>query len=304
MPLLDFARHYELPVKRQNLRLILWAGDGVHGGTSDVARLRGYDMYLCRGLTKEGLEHNLADLSPDQTICIIDVFNPEEMAEFCRHFDGAFSLINSDYYGNTPTLPIKEYTRLLAKDGIARNIEGINSLRMPVEEMLDSLELVAPALPPELHEKRMWTSLILDLAKRDELSPGAVWTSPDLKHSYYDFVRLSQERFVQWQKRRNPAWPARAETCEEHWDNLPLKVLLANTKSDDIKGLLDVAAFDRFLCSKIPDRFHNGDISFKQKVLKMLSIEVSRNLTVEIGYYEDERRGGSQFGMTLIKKFN
>jgi hypothetical protein len=259
-------------------------------------------MYLCRGY--EGIKRNLLDLSPDQTICVIDVFNENEMAEFHRHFDGAFSLINSDYYGNTPTLPLKEYTRLLAKDGIARNIEGINSLRMPVEEMLDSLELVAPALPPELHEKRMWTSMILDLAKRDELSPGAVWTSPDLKQSYYDYVRLSQERFVQWQKRRNPAWPARAETCEEHWDNLPLKVLLANTKSDDIKGLLDVAAFDRFLCSKIPERFHNGDISFKQNVLKLLSIEVPQTLTVEIGYYEDERRGGSQFGMTLIKKFN
>ena len=311
MPLLDFARHYELPAKRQKLKLILWAGDGIHGEISDVARLRGYDMYICLGITKEGVRRNLQDLAPDQTICLIDVFNLGQMAEFHKHFDGAFSLINSDYYGNTPTLPLIDYERLLSDGGVARNIEGLNSLRMPVEEMLDSLELVAPLLSPELNDKRLWSSLILDLAKRDQLSPGAVWSSPDLKHPYYDYVRTEQNRFAEWQKRRNPSWPARGATLEEHWAILPVRTLSANLLSanllrgpDEITRLLDIEAFDRFLATKIPERFHESNHTFKQKILKLLSLDVPPSLVVEISQYKDDRCGGLQHGITLIKKLH
>jgi hypothetical protein len=306
MPLLDFARHYEPLKKRQNLRLILWAGDGVHGDVSDVARLRGYDMYLCMGLTEEGVQRNLRDLSSDQTICLINIFNLDQMAEFHKHFDGAFSFINSDYYGNTPSLPLIDYERLLCPGGIARNIEGINGLRMPVEEMLDHLELAAPALPSELNEKRLWTSRILDLAKRDQLTPGAVWSSPDLKDPYYDNVRVEQERFMERQKMRSSVWPSRGATLEEHWEKLPVRTLTANLLRipDEILKLLDMEAFDRFLATKIPERFHKSNNTFKQKILKLLSLDVPPSLVVEISEYKDDRRGGLEHGIILVKKLH
>ena len=297
MPLLDFNRHIELPAKRTNLRLMLWAGDSVHHGVSDVARLPGYDMYICLGLSNEGVDHNMRHLSLEQTICLIDVRNHNQMEKFHNYFDGAFSFINSDYHGNTPKLPFEDYLRLLAPGGMARNTEGINGLIMREDEMLNRLEILAPILPYELQMRRRWAKV------RDELGPGEVWSSPDLKHEYYSYAREAQQRFEGWQKERNPAWPRHEPTLEAHWETLPLKTFLVSfEQAQGASALLDRAAFDRFLCSKIPAQFHDGDIPFKQRVLSMVLTDLPAGLRPEIGPYEDERRGGiMDFGLTLVK---
>ena len=304
MPLLDFNRHLQLPAKRTNLRLMLWAGDSVHHGVSDVARLPGYDMYICLGLNNEGIDRNMRDLSLEQTICLIDVYKSKHMEQFCQHFQGAFSFINSDYHGNTPKLPFEVYLRLLTPGGMARNTEGINGLIMPEDEILNRLEILAPILPYELQLRRRWAKVIVDLGVRDEISPGEVWSSPDLKHEYYSYAREAQQRFEDWQKERNPAWPRHESTLEAHWKTLSLNTFLVSFErgEPEISALLDRAAFDRFLCSKIPAQFHNGDIPFKQKVLSMVLTDLPAGLRPEIGPYEDERRGGiMDFGLTLVK---
>jgi hypothetical protein len=74
--------------------------------------------------------------------------------------------------------------------------------------------------------------------------------------------------------------------------------------SDDILNLLDMEAFDRFLATKIPERFHGSTYNFKQKILKLLSLDVPPSLVVEISQYEDDRRGGLEHGIILVKKLH
>jgi len=227
---LDFSNprfsESELPPKRSNLKLILWAGDGNHDGVSDVHRLAGYDVYLCLGLPGH-LQKNIADLTGSQTLCMVNVNDTEQMAVFESIFKGAFSIIDTDYYGNTPTLSPAYYVSLLGSQGRANNTEGINSLVMPTENLLNMLEIFAPILPAHQREQRIWSSGIIELAKRDDLPTSHVWASPDLKQPFYDRTRELQEYFVTWQKLRNPLWPKCAETLEGHWDTLSIKTLCA-----------------------------------------------------------------------------
>jgi hypothetical protein len=310
---LDFSNEVNYTATRKNLRMMLWAGDGEHDGITDVQRLRDYDVYLCMNLG-DGVKKNSPHLQNGQVICILNVDNVIQMTEFHRIFDGAFVDIYADYIGNTPTLPLTDYLRLLAPAGIAHNIEGINSVIMPTEEILNRLELLAPILSPEGYNKRMWCQGILNLAKRDDLSPAAVWTSPDLKHTAYDGVRHEQERFVMWQKQRNPRWPMRGPTLEEHWAQLPaytLRVSISRKSlpSDDTVELLEqhLPAFERFLKGKIsmPPRIHlaadDYSIHDMQHILKYMDYEMPEGLVGQIGYYWDTRRTGDIFGMRLIR---
>ena len=41
-----------------DLRLILWAGDGIHEGITDIERLPHFDVYLCLGFTA-GIDANV-----------------------------------------------------------------------------------------------------------------------------------------------------------------------------------------------------------------------------------------------------
>jgi len=241
-----------------------------------------------------------------------------QMAEFHRIFDGAFAVIDSDYCGNTPTLPLEDYQRLLAPGGVAHNIEGINSIVMPVEDKLNRLELLAPVLTFEQSYGRRWSQHVLDLAKRDEIPPSVVWKSPDLKHAYYHYVHESQADFERWQKVRNPQWPAHASTLEEHWDQLPLRTLCVSLNDVRIPGDTSVAllephleAFAAYLSKRIEslksprmilneeDYTANG-IRILQSILKDMSTELPEGLTGIVGYYRDERRPDTQaFGLSL-----
>ena len=85
-----------------------------------------------------------------------------------------------------------------------------------------------------------------------------------------------------------------------------MRTLAANLlrTSDENLGLLDLAAFDQFLCTKIPEKFHSASINLKQKILKMFSAGIPEALTLEFGYYEDERRGCAQDGLSLVKNLH
>ena len=316
------VRPEHLPPNRSNLRLMLWAGDGLHEGVSDVKRLDLYDVYLCGGYTN--LEWNIADLSGSQAICIIDANDRTQMEEFLWGFGGAFCQIDADYFGNTPTLKMDYYTRLLARDGIAHNIEGINSLRMPEEEMLNFLEIFAPVLSDELSQKRLWHSLILDVARKDGISPGEVWSSGDLKHSFYDNAHEAQMRFMKWQKERNPAWPAKGGGLDEHWVHLSTYVL-TSPLTLQVEALVPYfEAFSGFLTEKIDNILHSKPeftlktddfravcygkepleiIKIKQQILKSLGTELPQRIVGIIGNSLDERMPDrpNAYGLSLFR---
>jgi hypothetical protein len=316
------VRPEHLPPNRTNLRLMLWAGDGLHGEVSDVKRLDAYDVYLCGGYTN--LERNIADLSGSQTICIIDANDRTQMEEFLWGFGGAFRQIDADYFGNTPTLKMDYYPRLLAQDGMAHNIEGINALRMPDEEKLNFLEIFAPVLPNELAQKRLWHSFVLNLARQDGLSPGEVWSSGDFKYSFYDHIRKAHETFIIWQKERNPAWPMKGKTLEEHWAHLSTYVLTSPLTLQVAALVPYFDAFSGFLTEKIDSILHSKPqftfkvedfravcygkepldiIKLKQHVLKILDTELPERVVGIIGNSLDERipERPNAYGLSLFR---
>jgi hypothetical protein len=220
-------------LKRSDLKLMLWAGDGCHDGKSDIARLPGYDVYLCAGIP-EHLELNKTDLyarPPENPacICIIDVSYPNMMARFTSLFKGRFALIDSDYYGNTPTLLAKYYEELLAMNGKAFHIQGINSLRYPQMELQDIMEIFAPVLPDDIALKRKWTSEMIELAKNNCLDVHQTWGSRDMHTDYYKEMRARQEKYLNDQKERFPllqtARTVPISQLEKYWAQLPLNTL-------------------------------------------------------------------------------
>ena len=328
--ILDFTRRHTAanvqPPLQPNLRLMLWAGDGESDGVSDVERLPNYDIYLCLGFEGPRFDKNIDNLTESQQICIIDIHKTEQMARFQQSFAGSFALIDADYRGNTPALPLAVYAALLAPGGHAYNTEGINGLRMPEEDLLNTLEIFAPVLPPDLKERRQWSNIIIGMAKGNEITPGEAWASPDLKDPIFRTIVEAQNRFVQWQSERNRAWPLCAHSLEEQWATLADRVLTWGILDDAsvlqpirphllkfsdyleqrIRTLMLEKGMDRhdYLteCEKI-DGEAVVAVRFKQKVLKWLLREVPATLSVKIGYYADERLPGApgSFGLSYLK---
>ena len=312
----------QLPPIRTGLRLMLWAGDGEHHGVSDVTRLRGYDVFLCMGLQKDILQRNIDNLFGSQTLCIINMHEKEQMTEFCREFAGAFSHIDSDYQGNTPTLPMNYYSLLLGSGGVARNIVGINGIIMSNEDMLNTVELFFPVLDEETKQKRFWEKSVLALGKRDEISAGEAWSSPGFSHHHYDYVREAQARFITWQKRRNSAWPSYKPTLDEQWDSLGADVIASRISLPIAEEHL--AHFSTYLTKKIASILEAkpnftlvqsamneasygkdvmGVIRIQQNVIKHLMTELPSSLTGMIGRYIDDRHESrpAEFGLSLIR---
>jgi hypothetical protein len=301
---------------------MLWAGDGEHDGVSDVARLRGYDVFLCMGLNQEMLQRNIDRMVGSQTLCIINMHEKEQMTEFCREFTGAFSHIDSDYYGNTPSFPMNYYSLLLGSGGMARNIVGINTLIMVEEDMLNTVELFFPVLDDKAKQRRFWDKSVLALSNRDELSPGEVWSSSGLSHHYYDYAREAQDRFVKWQKRRNSAWPSYKLTLYEQWESLGADLLSSRISlpievqylekfsaylTQKIASILEAKPMFTLVQSAMDEDCYGKDIAavirIKQNVIKHLMTELPSSLTGMIGRYIDERYESrpAEFGLTLIR---
>ena len=217
-----------------DLRMVLWAGDCVHDEITDIERLPNFDVYLCIGFIQT-LGANIDYIynrSNPGIICIIDVSMKEQMARFTELFRGRFSVIDSDYNGNTPTLPREYYDVLLSEDGKAFNIVGINGCVLPTENFQNSLELFAPMLSPEDNYLRTWTQEIVDIARVDRLSPSGVWSCPEFKGNYYDGLKARQEQLVKWNKDRNPLSMQldkySKDNIEEYWKLLPIHILTVN----------------------------------------------------------------------------
>lgn len=328
--ILDFTRRHTAanvqPPLHPNLRLMLWAGDGESEGVTDIERLPNYDVYLCLGFEGPRFDKNVDSLTGSQKICILNIHDKEQMARFQRVFAGSFALINADYRGNTPALPLAVYATLLAAGGRAYNTEGINGLRMPEEDLLNTLEIFAPVLSPDLKERRQWSNMIIGMAKGNEITPGEAWASPDLKDPLFRTIVEGQNRFIQWQSERNKAWPLCAQSLEEQWASLGDRVLTWGILND--LSVLEVIRphllkFSDYLEQRIRTTMlekgmdnHDyltesekidGDavvhVRFKQKVLKWLLREVPASLSVQIGYYADERLPGApgSFGLWYLK---
>lgn len=328
--ILDFTRRHTTPQNlpfHQNLRLILWAGDGENDGISDVERLPNYDVYVCLGFEGPRFDKNVDRLTDSQTICLLNIHEPNQMARFQKAFAGSFALIDADYRGNTPTLPLTAYAALLAPGGHAYNTEGINGLRMPEEDLLNTLEIFAPILSPALKERRKWSNIIIEMAKGNEITPGEAWASSDLRNPIFRTIVEGQNRFIQWQTERNGAWPLCAETLEGQWVSLSDRVLtwgiLHDSRvlevigphlqefSDHLSRKIDKLMLEKGVdrqdylteCGKMADGEAVLAVRLKQRVLKWLVREVPAGLSVKVGYYIDARlpEGPTQFGLWYLR---
>lgn len=218
---------------RSDLRMILWAGDCVHDEITDIERLPDFDVYLCYGFIQtlqQNVDYMYNNRSNGGVICIIDALNKELMDNFVNIFRGRFSIIDSDYNGNTPTLAREYYDALLSDNGKAFNIKGINGCVLPTEDFQNCMELFAPMLSRGDNYLRTWTAEIVDIARVDGLSPSAAWTSPDFKGDYYNGIRVRQEQLMKWNKNRNPvsSYEYSKDNIEEYWKLLPLHILTVN----------------------------------------------------------------------------
>jgi hypothetical protein len=193
---------------------------------------------------------------------------------------------------------------------------------MPVDNMLSTLEAFAPVLDYETRQKRLWSEGVIKLAKRDQLSPAEVWSSGDLKHSYYNYIREEQERFAGWQISRNPQWPAMKPTLREQ-----LEILGADVLTRPIAHPIEqphLEEFSRFLTEKIQSTLQiktnftlvqsamdeatygkdlAGVIRVKQATMKMLTTDIPPSMTAIIGRILDERypTNPTEFGLTLVR---
>ena len=250
--------------------LMLWAGDCVHGGAPDVQRLPDYDVYLCYGF--DGLDANLnvnRDPGKPMCICVIDIHDEQQLANFTELFQNKFQTINSDYHGNTPRLPMEAYRSLLKQGGSAYNTEGINAVFFPTVAFRDTLELFAPVLPDNLKPRRKWTKSVLELARDNGLSVEATWTSPDLHIPYYNELRKEQINFDESQARRYPSQKLynlqyTADTIEEYWDTLPDHIFLVSPH----RGLAWENVEDEWM------------VPFKMRLIPYLEGRIKRSMTV------------------------
>jgi hypothetical protein len=275
----------EIPkwLANKDASLMLWAGDCIHFGVTDVDRLPGYDVYLCYGF--DGLDVNvnaIVNNGQEKLICVIDIHNEQQLNKFVHLFKNKFQTINSDYLGNTPNLTMETYRDLLKRGGTAYNTEGINAVFFPTIAFRDTLELLAPVLPEELKPRRKWTKEILELARDNRLSVEATWTSPDLHISYYDEIRKDQIQFDQAQALRYPGQilyhlKYTADTIEEYWDTLPDHVFLVTPR----RGLSWESLDDEWVQP------------FKARLIAYLENKVKKTMT------EAEKEDFSQYYATL-----
>lgn len=331
MPIILDFKNGNVPAfqRRSGLRLMLWAGDGLHEGVSDIKRLPNYDVYVCLGLGH--LRENVDDMSERQILCIINVHEEGQMNAFYQLFENTFALVDGDYFGNTPKLNMRVYERLLCSGGRAYHTEGLNGLEMVDDGILSTLEVLAPVLTSHLINWRRYSKSIMSLSQRDTLTPGEVLSSPDMKHPFYAYAVEEQKKFERWQKERNPAWPSYKSSLEEHWDSLPITTIVASFNLrhvEHFKGLdshslenlihIHLPAFDAFLRGKIyqsesrvtvhQENFDTkcsiGDQKAQVKTLQFILEKVNTwlpsNLRGTLQYFQDSRKDTHEMEYGLV----
>ena len=329
MSVIDFRQNQPPNIPKwilegSSFKLMLWAGDGCHDGASDVERLQEYDIYLCQGYP-DNLDVNIKYLKErgrEGCICLLDIFNEHQMTTFIGVFSGKISHINSDIFGNTPTLPLIHYKALLESGGTAYNTIGINCAIFPEEEYYDTLELFAPVLSDEVKQLRIWSRDIISLAKDNDLSPAATWSSPDIKHPYYEPVIQRQNKFIERQIKRNPSfnytYKYNSDNFEEYLDTLPSSILTANIgyaiKSHEPLKVITphLERFYTYLKKRIMadgrltfDASMTEDMISPQSLLTYLdqaTAIVNAGLKATIGPYHDTRIMKQAYGVILSKE--
>lgn len=322
-------------INRSDLRVMLWAGDCVHGGVPDVQRLPDYDIYVCNGYPD--LQANLDVLPDGARICLIDINDNEQFMRFVNDFTGKCMEINSDYFGSTPSLSIDTYSILLAERGYAYNTEGIRSGFNPMPRFRIFLELFAPVLTPGLKAQREWTPQILKLAEWNCISPEFVYTDYELKNGTYRYFWDEQNCYWDDRAKLNPKFAEASkytkETLEEYWALLPYSVL-RNTIHAIFDRFMDSAEkeliesyyprLQRFLWTRVVNLAYDGSgiikmndvneyvlkdsdvkrqIDALQTVIGLLDTAekcVECDMTPTIGYYDDSRRPSEDvFGLWI-----
>ena len=305
------------------LKMILWAGDCVHNGITDVERLPGYDVYLCFGFIQT-LQPNIDYMYRRESgnICIVDASSDEQMGRFIKEFKGRFSHIDSDYHGNTPMLKPEYYSALLCKGGKAYNVEGINGVHIYRGDYVNILEIFAPILTTAQNEERRFTENMIKLAKDNDLSVDMAWASPDLSNPCYDEIRDEQLRFLEYRKSLNPKYLlARIvpiNSLEEYWSQLSVKVLACDLKKaeESASALLEdlfgesFERFVRYIIQRVDalvddvSEFRSSVRDFKKIQELLKSSEVASKftgLTVHYSSYIDMRRYKEEYGLWLEK---
>jgi hypothetical protein len=307
---------------RSELRMVLWAGDCVHDGITDIERLPNFDVYLCMGFIntlQANVDYMYNNRSKSGVICIIDVFVKEQMNRFVELFRGRFSVIDSDYNGNTPTLPREYYDSLLSEDGKGFNVKGINGCSFPVEDVQNALELFAPILSREDNYRRTWTKELIEIAKINDLSPSSAWTSPDFKEAYYDRIREGQEQLMKWNENRNPfssqSHHYSKDNIEEYWKLLPLNILTVNIERNNIYdniykpySTMCIERFRSFIVEhiipmiKTSDEFRENSRDMTIKTLQDCYRLCKEYPGIKFGRMEDNRRGGKIYAHWISRK--
>jgi hypothetical protein len=308
------------------LKMILWAGDCVHNGITDVERIPGYDIYLCMGFVN-GIQANIDFISKRDSghICIIDASSPEQMSRFILDYMGRFSLIDSDYHGNTPRLLPEYYSALLSADGKAYNIEGIGGLCIYRGDYVNALETFGPVLNEKLNAERRYTELMLQLASDNNLPVDMAWTSPDLDQPYYKDIKQWQKNFSENRKSLNPnhviAIIMGEDRLEEYWSQLSDEIMcFSSLRAEHIakmplKELIGDTFWNRF-CKYLTDKVEKfvgnlsefrefaDDFSKIQHVLKLSTVAKKFDgFTVNYGFYNDMRKHGNPrvYGLWISK---
>jgi len=316
---IDMDALYGLPEK---LKMVLWAGDCVHDGITDVERLPNFDIYLCYGYPYT-LQDNLDYLNNRikyGLICVIDVENKNQVNFFRELFKGRFSLIDSDYNGNTPTLELGLYNKLLEQGGKAYNIQGINGCYVQLADAQNLLEIFAPIITSKLSDLRRYTPQMIELAKDSNLQIDMAWTSPDLKHVSYDKIRAGQELFSGYRRALNPNHlrPTlfKEDQLEEYWDQLSSilfdfkfqRAIRENGVEEVIRPYIH--RLTAYLKSKLwyhVDKHEDFNEKVGDDLDKLLSFYVLSNrvftgLEFRIGFYLDIRTEKAVYGHYLFKK--
>ena len=319
---------YDIPMKcnlEPPLRMILWAGDGMHDGVTDIERLRNFDIYVCMGYPST-LQPNIDYLynrAEPGVICIVDVSSVEQMQRFIKEFAGRISTIDADYHGNTPRMKPEYYSALLANGGRAYNVEGINSMMIYMADYTNALEVFAPILPDNLKAERRFTPQMVQLAKDNDLPVDFAWTSPDLKDPYYNDIRKGQESYSAYKQALNPnhlvIYKFNDTTLEEYWSELSSDFLTFNytravTHNPALKDILEpyFGRFRVYITSKVMREVDDLDEFIKQvltleEIQKLYKLsQYARKFTgfsQHISTYHDLRYDGGpvKYSMWLTK---
>jgi hypothetical protein len=304
---------------RTDLKMVLWAGDCVHNGETDIERLSEFDVYLCMGFIQTlqtNVDYMYNNRKRPGVICMIDVSVKDQMDQFVELFRGRFSIIDSDYNGNTPTLPREYYDMLLSNEGRAFNIKGINGCVLPTEDFQNCLELFAPMLSREDNYLRTWTKELVEIARLDGLSPSSAWASPDLKIPYYDNLRARQEQLMKWNRDRNPihSYNYSKDNIEEYWKQLPLHILTVNFErtnalNDTFReyATMNLERFRSFILEHIvpmiknPEEFRKYSTAMSISRLQECYRLCKEYPGIKFGVFKDNRRGKNVYSHWICR---